>query len=118
MQVRPHLVSRLTMAVIVSKLVADPPPTDEEPGLTLGILHVQFYCEGQISILVQDDGHARRLLAATTATQSMAGSRRSREIILEGFLLTLEGDRTPVAIQLQPAPSSGSCPLDRSSSAT
>ena len=45
MQVRRHLVSRLTMAMIVSKLVADPPPTDAEPGLTLSILHLQFYCE-------------------------------------------------------------------------
>ena len=61
-----------------------------------------------ISILVQDDGHARRLLAATTAMQSMADSRRSREIILAAFLLAIKRDRNPVAIQLQQAPLSGS----------
>ena len=58
----------------------------------------------QISSLVQDDGHARHLLAATTAMQSMADSWRSIEMILEGFLLTLVRDQIPVAIQLQQAP--------------
>ena len=45
-------------------------------------------------------------------------SRRSLEMILEGFLLTLVRDQIPVAIQLQQAPISGSYPVDLSNSAT